>query len=148
MHILITGAAGMIGRKLTDSLVKAGGVGEGAIDALTLVDVVAPDAPASFSGKVETRAADIAAPGEGAAMVAGRPELIFHLAAVVSGEAAADFDKGYRINLDATRQMFEAIRAMNARDGYCPRLVFASSIAVFGAPFPDKIGDEFFPTPL
>ena len=66
----------------------------------------------------------------------------------MSGEAEADFDKGYRINLDATRQMFEAIRAANARDGYSPRLVFASSIAVFGAPFPDKIGDEFFRTPL
>ena len=51
-------------------------------------------------------------------MVAGRPDLIFHLAAIVSGEAEADFDKGYRINLDATRQMFEAIRAANARDGY------------------------------
>ncbi len=81
-------------------------------------------------------------------MIAGRPDLIFHLAAIVSGEAEADFDKGYRINLDATRQMFEAIRLANARDGYHPRLVFASSIAVFGAPFPDKIGDEFFRTPL
>ncbi len=148
MHILITGAAGMIGRKLTESLVKAGGLGGRTIDALTLVDVVAPDAPAGFSGKLKTRAADIAAPGEGDAMVADRPDLIFHLAAIVSGEAEADFDKGYRINLDATRQMFEAIRAANARDGYRPRFVFASSIAVFGAPFPDKIGDEFFRTPL
>ena len=81
-------------------------------------------------------------------MIARRPDLIFHLAAIVSGEAEADFDKGYRVNLDATRQMFEAIRAANARESYCPRLVFASSIAVFGAPFPDQIGDEFFLTPL
>jgi nucleoside-diphosphate-sugar epimerase len=148
MHILITGAAGMIGRKLTDGLVKAGELGGRAIDALTLIDVVAPDAPAGYSGKVTTRAADIAAPGEGDRMVASRPDLIFHLAAIVSGEAEADFDKGYGVNLDATRQTFEAIRAANLRDGYCPRLVFASSIAVFGAPFPDKIGDEFFHTPL
>jgi D-erythronate 2-dehydrogenase len=148
MHILITGAAGMIGRKLTGSLVKTGGLGGRAIDALTLVDVVTPEAPAGFSGKVITRAGDIAAPDEGEAMVAGRPDLIFHLAAIVSGEAEAEFDKGYRINLDATRQLFEAIRTANAADGYKPRVVFASSIAVFGAPFPDKIGDEFFLTPL
>jgi D-erythronate 2-dehydrogenase len=146
MHVLITGAAGMLGRKLTDSLVKAGGVGGQEVKALTLVDVVAPEAPADFSAKA--RAADIAASGGGEALIAVRPDLIFHLAAIVSGEAEADFDKGYRINLDATRQLFEAIRAANARDGYKPRIVFASSIAVFGAPFPDKIGDEFFTTPL
>jgi D-erythronate 2-dehydrogenase len=148
MHILITGAAGMIGRKLTDSLVKAGGLGGRAIDALTLVDVVAPDTPTGFSGKVGTHVMDIAGSGESEAMVAGAPDLIFHLAAIVSGEAEADFDKGYRINLDGTRQMFEAIRAANTRNGYRPRFVFASSIAVFGAPFPDKIGDDFFLTPL
>ena len=72
--------------------------------------------------------------------------MIFHLAAIVSGEAEADFEKGYRINLDGTRALFEAIRL--AGDDYRPRVVFASSIAVFGAPLPDKIGDEFFTTPL
>jgi nucleoside-diphosphate-sugar epimerase len=64
----------------------------------------------------------------------------------VSGEAEAEFDKGYRINLDGTRYLIDAIRAIGG--GYRPRLVFTSSIAVFGAPFPDKIGDEFFHTPL
>jgi len=147
MHILITGAAGMVGRKLTESIVK-GGLGSRAVEALTLVDVVPPAAPVGFSGKVSTRAADIAASGEAEAMIAGRPDLVFHLAAIVSGEAEADFDKGYHINLDATRQLFDAIRAANARDRYKPRIVFASSIAAFGAPFPDKIGDEFFTTPL
>lgn len=148
MHILITGAAGMLGRKLTDSLVKTGGLGGRAIDALTLVDVVQPEAPPGFSGKVIARAADIAAPGEGEAMVASRPDLIFHLAAIVSGEAEADFDKGYRVNLDATRQLYDAVRMENGRSGYKPRFVFSSSIAVFGAPFPEKIGDDFFTTPL
>ena len=148
MHILITGAAGMLGRKLTASLVKEGALAGRAIEALTLVDVVQPEAPAGFTGKVTARAADIAAPGEGDAMIAGEPDLIFHLAAIVSGEAEADFDKGYRINLDATRQMFDAVRLANARTGYKPRFVFTSSIAVFGAPFPEKIGDEFFTTPL
>ena len=71
---------------------------------------------------------------------------LFHLAAIVSGEAEAEFDKGYRINLDGTRYLIDAIR--HAGGGYKPRLVFTSSIAVFGAPFPEKIGDEFFHTPL
>jgi nucleoside-diphosphate-sugar epimerase len=70
--------------------------------------------------------------------------VIFHLAAIVSGEAELEFDKGYRINMDGTRSLLEAVRSA----GHCPRLVFASSIAVFGAPFPDAIGDEFFHTPL
>ena len=74
------------------------------------------------------------------------PTLIFHLAAIVSGEAEADFDKGYRINLDGTRRLFEAIRKVG--DGYKPRVVFTSSIAVFGAPFPEAIGDEFLNAPL
>jgi Nucleoside-diphosphate-sugar epimerases len=73
---------------------------------------------------------------------------IFHLAAVVSGDAEADFDKGYRVNLDGARQLFEAIRQEGTRAPYHPRAVFTSSIAVFGAPFPDVIGDEFFTTPL
>jgi len=81
-----------------------------------------------------------------APLIAHRPEVIFHLAAIVSGEAEAEFDKGYRINLDGTRYLIDAIRAVGG--GYKPRLVFTSSIAVFGAPFPEKIGDEFFHTPL
>ncbi len=85
-------------------------------------------------------------PGEAEKLIASRPELIIHLAAVVSGEAEADFEKGYRINLDGTRFLFEAIRLTG--DGYKPRVVFTSSVAVFGAPFHDKIGDEFFTTPL
>jgi D-erythronate 2-dehydrogenase len=80
--------------------------------------------------------------------VALRPDLIFHLAAIVSGEAEADFDKGYRINLDGTRALFEAIRQEGLKEPYWPRVVFASSIAVFGAPFPDQIGDEFLTAPL
>jgi nucleoside-diphosphate-sugar epimerase len=71
--------------------------------------------------------------------------VIFHLAAIVSGEAEADFEKGYRINFDGTRNLYEAIRAL---PDYTPRLVFTSSIGVFGAPFPDTIPDEFHLTPL
>ena len=135
---LIIGAAGMIGRKLTERLVKDGG-----LDELLLHDVVAPTPPqAPF--KVRTMVSDISSPGEADKLVASKPDLIFHLAAIVSGEAEADFEKGYRINLDGTRLLFEAIR----KAAYRPKVVFTSSIAVFGAPFPNAIGDEFLNSPL
>src|SRR5579863_7143043 len=146
MHILITGAAGMIGRKLTARLVNDGALNGQPIGKLTLIDVVSPQRPGDFSGQVEAAAADIAEPAAVQAAVAGRPDIIFHLAGVVSGEAELDFDKGMRVNLDGSRALFEAIRT--AGGGYCPRLVFTSSIAVFGAPFPPAIADDFHLTPL
>jgi D-erythronate 2-dehydrogenase len=148
MHILIIGAAGMVGRKLTERLARDRRIGSSAIDELSLVDVIAPEKPKGFGGKVTARAADLAEPGIAEAIIADRPSIIVHLAAIVSGEAEADFDRGYRINLDATRALFEAIRREGMKSPYVPRLVFTSSIAVFGAPFPEKIGDEFFTTPL
>jgi nucleoside-diphosphate-sugar epimerase len=146
MHVLILGGAGMIGAKLTQRLIKDGSVVGKPIDALTLVDVVAPTAPTGAEFKIKTEAADLSSPGVAERLVADRPDLIFHLAAIVSGEAEADFEKGYRVNLDGTRYLFEAIRKVGG--GYRPRVVFTSSIAVFGAPFPDAIYDEFFETPL
>ena len=132
-RILVIGAAGMIGRKLVQRLSQdAGG------DQLTLHDVV------PFEGRHDTVVSDLSTPGEAEKLVAERPEVIFHLAAVVSGEAEADFDKGYRVNLDGTRRLFEAIR----KQSYFPRVVFTSSIAVFGAPFPEAIDDEFLSAPL
>ncbi|MBS9722096.1 SDR family oxidoreductase [Tianweitania sp. BSSL-BM11] len=148
MHILIIGAAGMVGRKLTQKLVKDGKLGERAIDALTLADMVTPDAPHGFEGKVTLQTADLSAPGEAARLIGARPNVIFHLAAIVSGEAELDFAKGYRINLDGTRYLFDAIREAHDVDGYKPRVVFTSSIAVFGAPLPYPIPDDFHTTPL
>lgn len=147
MHILIIGAAGMIGRKLTSALLKAGQVGGKAISKFTLTDVVEP-AKVAFGGEVTTVVSDVSLPGEASKLIASRPDLIFHLAAIVSGEAEADFDKGYRINMDGMRFLLEAIRQEGLKAPYLPRLVFTSSIAVFGAPFPEAIGDEFFNTPL
>jgi nucleoside-diphosphate-sugar epimerase len=146
MHILITGAAGMIGRKLTTRLVTDGALAGRPISKLTLLDVVAPPAPAGFSGAVAASAADLSAPGTAEQAVAGRPDVIFHLAAIVSAEAELNFDKGYRINLDGTRALLEAVRRTG--DGYHPKFVFTSSIAVFGAPFPPAIPDDFHLTPL
>ena len=146
MHVLITGAAGMIGRKLTARLVKDGALNGRRIEKLTLIDMIAPEKPAGFAGTVDLVAADLSAPDAPGRAVRGQPDVIFHLAAIVSGEAETDFDKGYRINLDGTRAILEAVRAIGG--GYHPRLVFTSSIAVFGAPFPPAIPDEFHLTPL
>jgi D-erythronate 2-dehydrogenase len=146
LHILVLGAAGMVGRKLVDRLVTDGRLGNNAISKMTLHDVVAAKKPEKASFPVEVLSGDFAVPGVPEKLIAGRPDVVFHLAAIVSGEAELDFDKGYRINLDGTRMLFDAIRLVGG--GYKPRVVFTSSIAVFGAPFPDAIGDEFFNTPL
>ena len=146
MHILVLGAAGMVGRKLTERLARDGRLGNREITRLTLQDVVAPQNPAGNTIPTKLVTSDFADPGTAAPLVAERPDVIFHLAAIVSGEAEVEFDKGYRINLDGTRYLIDAIRAVGG--SYKPRLVFTSSVAVFGAPFPDKIGDEFFLTPL
>jgi D-erythronate 2-dehydrogenase len=145
MHIAMTGAAGMIGRKLTARLVETGALNGQPIDELTLIDIDAPPRPARFAGRSATVAADIADPATARALADGRPDVIFHLAAVVSGESEEDFEKGTRVNLDGSRALLEAIRVTG---DYRPRFVFTSSIAVFGAPFPDAITDDFHETPL
>ncbi|MCB1510781.1 MAG: SDR family oxidoreductase, partial [Hyphomicrobiaceae bacterium] len=132
------------GRKLAQRLAKDGTLGGKTIGGLTLYDVVPPEAPAGAGFPVATLVGDLPADGEAAKLVADKPDVIFHLAAIVSGEAELDFDKGYRINLDGTMRLFDAIRAA----GHAPRVVFTSSIAVFGAPFPERIPDDFHTTPL
>jgi nucleoside-diphosphate-sugar epimerase len=146
MEALIIGAAGMIGRKLASRLVADGGIAGESIGRLLLQDIVPPQTPVGAPFPVGSDVSDLSLPGEAERLVARRPDVIFHLAAIVSGEAEADFEKGYRINLDGTRALFEAIRRVGG--GYRPRVVFTSSIAVFGAPYPEEIGDEFFLTPL
>jgi D-erythronate 2-dehydrogenase len=145
MNVLVIGAAGMLGRKLVARL--GSGVSGLTVTHLIRHDVVlspAPDPDLTF--EVETHLGDLSTPGEAEKLVASRPDLIFHLAAIVSGEAEAHFEKGYSINLDGTRHLFEAIRKQGG--GYCPRVIFTSSIAVFGSPFSGAIGDEFLAAPL
>jgi D-erythronate 2-dehydrogenase len=146
MRVLVIGAAGMIGRKLVDRLASDGRLGPVPISSMTLVDVVQAAAvkdPGSV--EIKTVVADLAQPGPVHEVLSGRPDVIFDLAAVVSGEAEAEFEKGYRVNLDATRWLFDAVRAVGG--GYRPRVVFTSSIAVFGPPFAEVIGDEQATTP-
>lgn len=145
MDALIIGGAGMIGRKLAERLAVDGQVAGREIQSLTLYDVVPATTPASAKMPVEILSGDLSTEGEAARLIEKRPDIIFHLAAIVSGEAEQDFDKGYRINFDGTRMLFDAVRVVA---DYCPRVVFTSSIAVFGMPFPEAIGDDFHTTPL
>jgi len=144
MRVLITGAAGMIGRKLTARLARDGKINGQVISALDLHDIVAAEPVAAAGMETSVFVGDLAGEGVAAMLIARRPDVVFHLAGVVSGEAEADFDKGYRVNLDGTRILFDAIRLA----GIHPRVVFTSSIAVFGAPFPEIIPDEFHLTPM
>ncbi len=148
MHILITGAAGMIGAKLCARLGADGTLNGQTIARLTLFDLAEAPRPAFVTAPaaIAVETGDLAAPGVAPRLIGTRPDVIFHLAGVVSGEAEADFDKGYRVNLDGSRALLEAIRAVG--DGYRPKVVFTSSYAVFGAPFPPVIPDDFHLTPL
>lgn len=146
MRVLLIGAAGFIGIKLTCQLITNGVVAGEAISALSLADVITPAVPPAAPFSIEVRSADVSTPGVAESLIASRPDVIFHLAAIVSGEAEADFEKGYRVNLDGARYLLEAVRCMG--DGYSPRVIFTSSIAVYGAPFPSVIDDDFALTPL
>ncbi|HEY7731733.1 MAG TPA: D-erythronate dehydrogenase [Gaiellaceae bacterium] len=146
MRVLVTGGAGMLGQKLAARLAADGALGGERLERLTLLDVAAPAPPAAGPTRVDVAAADLAEPEIAAELVSARPDVIFHLAAVLSHEAESDFERGYRVNLDGTRLLLEAVRGAGA--GYRPRVVFASSIAVFGAPLPDVVGDEHCLTPL
>jgi D-erythronate 2-dehydrogenase len=142
MKVLIIGAAGMLGRKLVAQLAA----GRLSVSSLIRHDVVLSPPPPVSSFAIETFMGDLSVVGEAEKLIAARPDVIFHLAAIVSGEAEADFEKGYAINLDGTRHLLEAIRKQGP--GYCPRFIFTSSIAVFGSPFPAQINDTFLTAPL
>ncbi len=146
MDVLVTGAAGMVGSKLVERLARDGALGGEPVERLVLVDVVEPSVPPDAPFETAAVVADLADARVAVGLVAQRPDVVFHLAAVVSGEAETDFEKGYRVNLDGTRLLLEAIRA--AGPGYCPRVVYTSSIAVFGRPYPDSIPDDHPLTPL
>ena len=149
MKVLIIGAAGMLGAKLAARLIADDALAGRDVERLILVDVVAPRVPEGGDDRVEGHAADLSATGVAERLLAERPDVVYHLAAIVSGEAEADLEKGYRINLDGTRHLLDAVRAEHEASGggYVPRVVYSSSIAVFGAPFPAVIGDDFQQTP-
>lgn len=146
MHVVITGGAGFLGRRLAEHLLTrnrlTGPDGrEHPVDRLTLLDVVPP------AGRVDDRVTavvgDIADRALLESAIGVDTPSIFHLAAIVSGMAEADFDLGMRVNLDATRTLLEICRAR----GHAPRVVFTSSVAVFGGELPATVLDTTAPAP-
>jgi len=117
------------------------------ITALTLVDVVESPIPVGSPADTKPIVTDFSEPGVSTTLIAERPDVIFHLAAIVSGDAEANFEKGYKINFNGSWSLFEAIRLEGQSAPYKPRFVFASSLAVIGPPFPDPVPDEFAPPP-
>lgn len=141
MHVMIIGAAGMIGRKLADALAKTGRIDGQVIGKMTLVDMVAPAPVDGIESHSIT--ANLADAGAGEKLAALAPDVVFHLAAVVSSQAELDFELGYAVNVHAAWRFLDLLAATGKK----PRFVFASSLAVYGAPFPDHVGDDFAPKP-
>ncbi|MCB1341796.1 MAG: SDR family oxidoreductase [Pseudooceanicola sp.] len=145
MRILILGAGGMIGQKLAARIARDGF--QGAPAEVIAHDMGFPPSPAPVARQIVGSVTD---PGIMKTLAAERPDVVFHLASIVSGEAEMDFDKGWQVNMFPCWELLQALRAEHeASDGsYRPRIVFTSSIAVFGAPFPDVFDDEFLTAPL
>jgi len=146
MRIVITGGAGFLGRKLARRILELGALTDASgtkrqVEEVLLLDVVA--APGLDDARLRARSGDIADPAVVRDAVDERTDSVFHLAAVVSGEAEADFDLGWRVNFDATRALLERCRALPRP----PKVVFTSSCAVFGGTLPDVVPDTQQLTP-
>ena len=145
MRIVITGGAGFLGTRLARKLLERGSLVDAAGTSrppreLVLLDMTAA---AVDDRRVTAVAGDLADPAVIERVVTADTDSIFHLAAVVSGQAEAEFDTGMRVNLDATRALLERCRKLNKP----PRFVFTSSLAVFGGKLPDPVPDDAPLTP-
>ncbi|MGZ8260621.1 MAG: D-erythronate dehydrogenase [Caldimonas sp.] len=149
MKILITGGSGFIGSRLAAALLARGRLAGAAIERVVLADQVAPSAELAQNPRVETRVGALAEQCD----ALGREGFdgVFHLASAVSGECEADFELGLRSNLDTTRALLDALRKSAGRGAPPARLVFSSSVAVFGpdpsVPLPPLVGDDTLPAP-
>ena len=136
MRIVVTGGCGFLGRRVALRLLERRDVEE-----LVLFDNTPSPAPLPEDPRLRLVTGDIADGETVRRVISPGTRSVFHLAAVVSGEAEADTDLGYRVNLDGTRMVLDACRALAT----CPRVVFASSLAVYGGTMPPAVGDD---TPL
>jgi nucleoside-diphosphate-sugar epimerase len=137
MKVLIIGGGGVVGQKLARALAARGRLRGREIATLTLADIVDPAPVPSDGPAVEALRCDIADPASVAETITAETDVIYLLAAIVSGQAESDFDLGYRINMQGVLNVLERCRALGTK----PVLVFSSSIAVFGGEPPDPIGD-------
>jgi nucleoside-diphosphate-sugar epimerase len=145
MRIVITGGAGFLGTRLTGALLARGKLTDARGTERTIREIVLLDVASSDLGDARVRAVagDLADPALVERVVTADTDSIFHLAAVVSGQAEADFDVGTRVNLDGTRVLLERARRLAST----PKFVFTSSLAVFGGPLPDPVPDDAPLTP-
>ena len=132
---LIVGGGGMVGRKITGMLEE-----RATAASVTLFDIAAPE---RSGGSVRSVAGSLDDDDTVSGLAADRPDVVFQLAAILSGESERDFDKGWRINLFANWKLLEALRREHSASGgeYRPRFVFASSAAVYGPPFDGAVDD-------
>ena len=147
MRVLIMGGAGMVGQKLLRRIIS-GQSGLASVSEIFLHDIVSARIPEG-ADNCTVMVGNVADPAEAQKLADLKPDLIFHLASIVSGEAELEFEKGWQINMSGAWSLLEALRHHHQASGgsYRPKIIFTSSIAVFGAPFPEKISDEFFCTP-
>src|SRR4051795_2100595 len=148
MKVVVTGGTGFLGAKLVRRLVQVGALADSEGRASEIQRIVACDvAPAGPAmvkdARVEVRVGDFSTPQGLAQVIDGDVDLVFHLAGVVSGGAEADFDLGMKVNLDGSRNLLEALR----RTGRRPRIVFTSSVAVYGGDMPAVVHDDTHLTP-
>ncbi|MGL4723409.1 MAG: D-erythronate dehydrogenase [Scandinavium sp.] len=137
MQIIITGGGGFLGQKLASALLQA----SIPFDELLLVDLKMPPR-LSDSPRLRCLEADLTRPGVVEDLISDRTGVVYHLAAIVSSHAEEDFDLGWQVNLDLTRQLLEACRR---RPGI--RFVFSSSLAVYGGTLPGTVTDATALTP-
>jgi nucleoside-diphosphate-sugar epimerase len=142
MRIVVTGGCGFLGRRVALRLLDRG-TARGPIEKLVLFDNAPPALPLPGDRRLAVVTGDIAARDTVASLIAPGTDAVFHLAAIVSGQAEADTDLGYRVNLDGTRAVLDACRAL----GTAPRLIFASSLAVYGGALPPEVGEATALTP-
>ncbi|WP_072824922.1 D-erythronate dehydrogenase [Modicisalibacter ilicicola] len=144
MHVLVTGAAGFLGQRLVRRLAEGSELSGKPLSRLTLIDQVEAEGPVDATFESVSRALDIASPGALDEVLDERPDVIFHLAAVVSSAAEADLDLGMTVNFDATRALLEGCRFRKLLE---TRLIMASSVAVYGGELPDVLDDMTGLTP-
>lgn len=148
MHVIITGGAGLLGKRLAQTLLKQGELMTASgtpapLSKLILFDKVAPQPPLPSDPRLEVMTGDLTQPGMAQTLITADTQLIFHLAAIVSGQAEQDFDLGMQVNIAATQALLETCRQLER----VPQFIFASSVAVFGGALPATIEDDTAVTP-